>query len=50
MPPVEYVTRASLHVAFDKAWLANAQDVDAYLAALKQAMLDAIEQGKRVQV
>ena len=44
------MTRASLHIAFDKAWLANAEDVDDYLAALKEALVAAIEAGKRVQV
>lgn len=45
-PRVEYVTHRTLSVAFDKAWLADEADVDAYLATL-MAVLAA---GKRVQV
>jgi hypothetical protein len=47
---VEYVTQKALVVPFDKAWLADAADVDAYLALLKEAMLQVIQEGKRVQV
>ena len=49
-PRVEYVAQAGLKVPFDKAWLADEADVDAYLAALKAAMMTVIEAGKRVQV
>ena len=49
-PRVEYVTQKALVVPFDKAWLADAADVDAYLALLKEAMLQVIQEGKRVQV
>jgi hypothetical protein len=49
-PRVEYVTRAELSVSFDKAWLADEADVDAYLAALKERLVQEIRQGKRVQV
>jgi hypothetical protein len=48
--PVEYVTQRGLVVSFDKAWLADEADVDAYLAALKVAMMKVIDKGKRVQV
>ncbi|MBW7886073.1 MAG: hypothetical protein H3C34_26275 [Caldilineaceae bacterium] len=47
---VEYVTQTGLPVSFTKAWLASAADVDEYLAALKQAMLDAIASGKRIRI
>jgi hypothetical protein len=49
-PRVEYVTQAALTVVFDKAWLADEADVDAYLAELKQTFMAAICEGKRVQV
>ncbi len=39
-----------LAVPFQKAWLADEQDVDAYLAALKKALMTPISQGKRVQI
>ena len=47
---IEYVSRHSLAVPFQKAWLADERDVDAYLAALKKALMEAIKDGKRVQV
>nr|MBC8229660.1 BREX system P-loop protein BrxC [bacterium] len=47
---VEYVTRRSIHVPFDKAWLADEADVDRYLAALREAMMKEISAGKRVQI
>ncbi len=47
---VEYVARASLHVAFDKAWLADEQDVEDYLAAIRETLLAAVRAGKRVQL
>jgi hypothetical protein len=50
VPRVEYVARASLPVTFDKAWLADEQDVEDYLAALKDALMTAIRDRKRVQV
>jgi hypothetical protein len=49
-PRVEYVTQAALTVAFDKAWLADEADVDAYIAALKAVMMKMIDEGKRVQI
>ena len=49
-PRIEYVAKQALHVSFDRAWLADETDVDAYLAALKQALMQAIVDGKRVQV
>ena len=49
-PPVEYVTQRALSVAYDKAWLADEADVDEYLAALREALLAQVRDGKRVQV
>ena len=49
-PVPEYVSRAALSVPFAKPWLGDADDVEAYLAALRKALLEAIEAGKRVQV
>lgn len=49
-PKVEYVTQAALSVSFDKAWLADEADVDAYLAAVKAEYMQAIRTGKRIQV
>ena len=47
---IEYVSRHALEVPFSKAWLADERDVDAYLAALKKALMIPIEEGKRVQI
>jgi len=49
-PSIEYVARKSLHVPFPKPWLGEADDVQVYLAALRKVLLEAIEEGKRVQV
>ncbi|HDQ70548.1 MAG TPA: BREX system P-loop protein BrxC [Chloroflexi bacterium] len=49
-PAPEYVSRAVLSVPFAKPWLGDADDVEAYLDALREALLKAIEEGKRVQV
>lgn len=47
---IEYVAQRSLAVPFDKAWLVDEADVDAYLSALKRTLMQAIQNGKRVQV
>jgi len=46
----EIVSRADLAIPFNKPWLENEADVDAYLTALRQALLDAIRSGKRVRI
>ncbi|MCP4164415.1 MAG: BREX system P-loop protein BrxC [Chloroflexi bacterium] len=48
--PVEVVPRSSIVVPFTKVWLADEADVDAYVEALKQALMQAIAEGKRVQI
>jgi hypothetical protein len=47
---IEYVATRSLQVAFDKAWLADEKDVEQYIAALKEAIMKEIANGKRVQI
>ena len=47
---VEYVTRSALAVDFDQLWLADEADVERYLAALKEALLEAINDKKRVRI
>lgn len=47
---IEYVSSRSLHVDFDKAWLASDKDVDKYLAALRESIMKEIANGKRVQI
>lgn len=47
---VEYIPSRAVRVNFDKAWLANETDVDLYLESMRQALLDEIRQGKRIQI
>jgi hypothetical protein len=48
--PVEYAPLSAIAVPFAKAWLADEADVDAYVEALKQALTQAIAEGKRVRL
>ena len=48
--PVEFVSTRSLKVDFDKVWLADEGDVDAYLQAMREVMLAEIRQGKKVRL
>ncbi len=49
-PRIEYVPSRSVRVPFDKAWLADETDVDRYLESMRQALLEEIRQGKRIQI
>lgn len=49
-PPIEYVSTRTVRVSFDKAWLANENDVDRYLESMKEALLNEIRKGKRIQI
>lgn len=49
-PPIEYVPSRSVRVSFDKAWLADETDVDRYLESMRQALLEEIHKGKRIQI
>jgi metal-sulfur cluster biosynthetic enzyme len=40
----------SVKVSFDKAWLADETDVERYLESMREALLDEIRKGKRIQV
>jgi hypothetical protein len=44
------VPRSEIFVPFDRAWLADEDDVDVYLRALKEAMMAIIAEGKRVWI
>ena len=46
----EIVKRDTLAVPFDKALLTTAADVDAYVEKLRQTLLDALNDGKQIQV
>lgn len=49
-PLVEYVPYRSIRAPFDKAWLADEADVDQYLASVREALLEEIRNGKRIQI
>jgi hypothetical protein len=48
--PVEYVSQSDLGVKFDKPYLSSDEDVEAYLEAVKKAMLKVIKNNKRIQL
>lgn len=47
---IHYVALRTIAVGFNKAWLANETDVDAYLKEMRQVLLEEIKQGKRIQI
>ena len=47
---IEYVPSRSVKVSFDKAWLADEADVEHYLESMREALLDEIRKGKRIQI
>jgi len=46
---IQYISSRSINVNFDKAWLSDEVDVDRYLASLREVLLEAIREGKRIQ-
>ena len=48
--PIEYVSASTLRGTYPKAYLADAQDVDAYLANLRQRLMAEIHAGKRITI
>ena len=49
-PKPEYVHARQIQAAYDQAWLANEADVDRYLASMREALLNEISKGKRIQI
>lgn len=49
-PCIEYVPCRTVKVSFEKAWLADEADVDRYLEAMREALLEEIRKGKRIQI
>jgi hypothetical protein len=49
-PRIEYVHSRAVKVSFDKAWLADETDVERYLKSMREALLDEIRKGKRIQI
>jgi TolA-binding protein len=48
--PADYVQARNLQVVYDKAWLASEADVERYLESLREALLQEIQQGRKVQI
>lgn len=49
-PAAEYVAQSAVRVEFGRLYLADETDVDAYLDALRKALLGVIKAGKRVRI
>ncbi|MGD9685373.1 MAG: BREX system P-loop protein BrxC [Desulfobacter sp.] len=49
-PLVEYVSSGSIRPRFDKAWLADEADVEEYLVALKDVLMQEVSKGKRIRI
>lgn len=49
-PRIEYVASRAVKVLFNKAWLADETDVDRYLESMREALLEEIRKGKRIQI
>ena len=47
---IQYISGRKIHIDFDKAWLANEADVDRYVEIMREALLEEIRKGKRVQI
>lgn len=47
---IEYVPSRLVKVFFDKAWLADETDVERYLESMREALLEEIRKGKRIQI
>ena len=47
---VEYIHSRHIRVSYDKAWLADESDVDRYIESLRNALLEEIAKGKKVQI
>ncbi len=46
--PVEFIGLNHLKVSFDKPWLATSEDVDRYIDQLRESMLRAVSEKKRI--
>ncbi|ALN72272.1 BREX system P-loop protein BrxC [Aureimonas sp. AU20] len=50
LPPTQYVAATGLRVAYAKPFLADEQDVDAYLDTLRETLIAEIRAGKRITI
>lgn len=49
-PKVKYIASRALKISFDKAWLEDESDVDLYLKSMREALMEEIRKGKRIQI
>ncbi|WP_430228629.1 BREX system P-loop protein BrxC [Nitrosomonas communis] len=49
-PKTEYIYARQLRIPYDKAWLADESDVNRYLEFMREALLEEIRKGKRIQI
>jgi hypothetical protein len=49
-PSIRYVPSRALVISYGKAWLADESDVDGYLKAMREALLEEIRKGNRIQI
>lgn len=49
-PVVKYIAANKLKVPYESAWLESEEDVEQYIDAMRQVMLEQIRKGKRVQI
>ena len=49
-PKDEYITSSKINIPYDRAWLENETDVEHYLQAMSQALLNEIRKGKRIYI
>lgn len=47
---IEYVSSREVKVSFEKAWLADEEDVNCYLESMRDSLLKEIRKGKRIQI
>ena len=50
LPKIHYIRKENVRVSFEKRELQTEADVDAYVEALKQALLEQIKQNKRISI
>ncbi len=49
-PQPKYIASRQITIPFDKPWLADESDVDRYLESMREALINEIRNGKRIQI
>lgn len=50
VPKIDYVHYRNVPVQYNKAWLADEQDVDDFIESMRKALIEDIRKGKRIQI